>query len=71
MLADRSVSRNFEAFPPDSGHTDTMRGHKGAEKLGAWTEAVCIITPYETCKIVTFIINLIRSICVTNIYYTA
>lgn len=68
MLADRSVSRNFEAFPPDSR---TMRGHKGAEKLGAWTEAVCIITPYETCKIVTFIINLIRSICVTNIYYTA
>ena len=68
MLADRSVSRKFVAFSPERR---TMRGQKGAEKWGAWTEAVFIITPYETCKIVTFIINLIRSICVTNIYYAA
>lgn len=68
MLADRSVSRKFAAFSPERR---TMRGQKGAEKWGAWTEAVFIITPYETCKIVTFITNLIRSTCVTNIYYTA
>ena len=68
MLADRSVSRNFAAFSPERR---TMRGQKGAEKWGAWTETVCIIKPYETYKLITFIINLIRSICVTNIYYTA